>query len=166
MGCVIFPHLSGEGCQLLSASPPPAPDGSGLRRTSTASSAWPCSPPDLNRELPLAVFPDGPQPPAHKHIITNITTSTTTNPNTQSQTQTQSQTHSHEHNHKHTNKHNHNTHNRKDTSTAHNHSTQPQHTTTTHNHSTQPEDPQAKSRTTKLTTTTMATCSSPWREDK
>ena len=65
-------------------------------------------------------------------------------PNTQPQAQ--SQTHSH-----------------KDTCTAHNRSTQPQHTTTI-NHNTQPEDPQTKSRTTKLTT--MATCSSPWHEDK
>ena len=39
---------------LLSAPPrPPQPrasDGSVLRRTSTASSGWQCSPPDLNRE--------------------------------------------------------------------------------------------------------------------
>ena len=28
----------------------------------TATSAWQCSPPDLNRELRLAVFPTGPQP--------------------------------------------------------------------------------------------------------
>ena len=33
------------------------------RRTSTARVAWQCSPPpDLNRELRLAVFPAGPQP--------------------------------------------------------------------------------------------------------
>ena len=32
------------------------------RRTSTASVYWQCSPPDLNREGRLAVFPGGPQP--------------------------------------------------------------------------------------------------------
>ena len=68
----IFPHLSGEGCYILcqlpssssssaSSSPfrpqPPALDGSVPRRTSTASSGRQCSPPDLNRELRMAVFP-------------------------------------------------------------------------------------------------------------
>ena len=52
----------------LPPSPPPAPsprpqppasDGSVPLRTSTASSGWQCSPPDLNRELQLAVFPAG-----------------------------------------------------------------------------------------------------------
>ena len=35
-----------------------------LLPTSTASSGWQCSPPDLNREFRLAVFPAGPQPRA------------------------------------------------------------------------------------------------------
>ena len=43
----------------------PAPDGSVPHRTSTASSRWQCSHPDLNRELPMAVFPpEEPQPRA------------------------------------------------------------------------------------------------------
>ena len=33
-------------------------------QTSTASSGWQCSPPDLNRQLRTAVFPAGPQPRA------------------------------------------------------------------------------------------------------
>ena len=32
------------------------------QRTSTASSRWQCSPPDLNRQLGMALFPAGPQP--------------------------------------------------------------------------------------------------------
>ena len=32
------------------------------RRTSTASSGWQCSPPDLNLKFRLAAFPAGPQP--------------------------------------------------------------------------------------------------------
>ena len=39
----------------------PAPDGSVPCRTSTASSDWQRSPPDLNRQFRSAVFPAGPQ---------------------------------------------------------------------------------------------------------
>ena len=39
----------------------PAPDGSVPCRTSTASSDWQRSPPDLNRQFRSSVFPAGPQ---------------------------------------------------------------------------------------------------------
>ena len=42
----------------------PAPDGSLPHQTSTASARWQWSPPDLNRQLPIAVFLTGPQPSA------------------------------------------------------------------------------------------------------
>ena len=62
----LFPHLSGEGCEvlcqpLLLLRLLPAPDGSVPHRTSAASSRWQCSHPNLNRKLPMAVFPTGPQ---------------------------------------------------------------------------------------------------------
>ena len=121
------------------------------RRTSTVNAGWQCSPPDLNREFRLAVFParpqpqvplgsvpagpqpqvqDGsvPQPPAPERTG-RCRTSTNTQP------QTQPQTHSHKHDHNHI--HNHAITNTTTTHTAH--STQPQHTTTTPNHNTQPQ---------------------------
>ena len=160
------------------------------RGTSTARAARQCSPPDLNREGRVAVFSAGPQPPAperarrcltstntqpqthnHKHIRKHNHKHTITSTNQQ----TQPQTHNHKHNYKHTittttlttttkNRNNHK-HTITSTQSQPQHTTtktHPQHTTTTHNHSTQPEDPQAKLRTTKLTT--MPTCSSPWHE--
>ena len=99
---------------------------------------WQCSPPDLNHERWLAVLPAGPQPRA---LLGSVPQHTTTSPNTQPQRHIQSTQPQH-------------------TITAHNHKD----TFKAHNHNTQPEDPQKKSRTSKFTT--MATCSSPWHEDK
>ena len=130
------------------------------RWTSTASFDRQCSPPELNREFCWAVFPTGHQPrasagsvPRRTSTVSSITaTSTQSQTQPQAQSQAQPQTHNHKTQPQHTTtKHNHNTHNHKDTSKP-------------HNHSTQPEDPQAKSRITKVTT--RATCSSPWHEDK
>ena len=108
--------------------------GSVPRWTSTTSVGWQCSPPDINRELRLALFPAGPQhtihnhnhkqankqtnkPQAHsqtnnhKHTITSTTTNTFTNTQSQTRPQAQPQTHTHTqpqtHNHKHNQKHSH-----------------------------------------------------------
>ena len=73
----------------------------------------------------------------HNHKDTTANTQPQTHTTANTQPQTQPQTHNHKHNHNHN---------------------------TAHNHSTQPEDPQAKSRSTILTT--MATFSSLWHQDK
>ena len=92
-------------------------------------------------------------------------TQTHNHKHTNMNTQLQARKHKHKHNHKHIHKHTAtNTATNTVTNTQpqrHIYSTQPQHTTTI---TAQPEDPQKKSRTTKLTT--MATCSSPRHEDK
>ena len=90
--------------------------GSVPRWTSTTSVGWQCSPPDINRELRLALFPAGPQHTIHNHNHkqankqTNhkhIHKQTTTNTQSQAQPQTPSQTHNHRHDHKHNHKHTH-----------------------------------------------------------
>ena len=69
--CIIFPHLSIQGCWILCDGPPSsswspagpqlqALDRSVPRRTTTADSGSKCSLPDLHRKLRIRMFPAGP----------------------------------------------------------------------------------------------------------
>ena len=98
-----------------------------LRLVFSCSSGWQCSPPDLNCEGRVAVFPAGPQLRAPAGSVPRRS-STSTQPETQSQhteakTFTNTQAQSHTHNHKHT-----------ATNTTTNTVTNTPHTTTTYNH--------------------------------
>ena len=92
----IFPHLPGEGCQILcqlpapllsSSSPPPRPlrppaqprpsTHSVLCRTSTTTIHAQCSLPDLNHDHPRPVFPAGPQPRVSPPSVPCRTSTTT-----------------------------------------------------------------------------------------
>ena len=59
-----FSHLSGAGCLILCQLPSSSfsSSASSFASSSTASSGWQCSLPDLNRKFRMPAFPAGPQP--------------------------------------------------------------------------------------------------------
>ena len=92
---MFFPHLPGEGCQILCQParlllppssfllPPFLPgrqlqalDRSVPRQTLTATSGSKCSPPDLHRKLRIKVFPAGPPPQAPDQSVARRTSTT------------------------------------------------------------------------------------------
>ena len=86
-------YVSHSSAFSFSPAPQPrAPDGSVPTQTSTASSWWQRSCPDLNRELPAAVFPTGPQPRSPDSSAPTQTSTASSNGSVPARTSTASST--------------------------------------------------------------------------